>query len=108
MEEMNVLIEEKTPTGNKPTKPSRISAALRSQDIEKPQLTFDNKPANQTTTPFKPLLQSKPHASVALETAPVATDDDSKQQYVEYLAIHSQLGLEHISLLGRKDRRRSS
>ena len=108
LHELDILIEEKTPTGNKPTKPSRISAALRSQDIEKPQLTFDNKPSNQTTTPFKPLLQSKPHASVALETAPIATDDDSKQQYVEYLAIHSQLGVEHVSLLGRKDRRRSS
>lgn len=107
MQEVSILIEGKTPTGNKPTKPSRIASALRSQDIEKPQLTFDNKPSNQTTTPFKPLLESKPHASVALEIAPVATDGDSKQQYVEYLAIHSQLGLEHVSLLGRKDRRRS-
>ena len=103
-----VLIEEKTPTGSKPTKPSRISAALRSQDIEKPQLTFDNKPSNQVTTPFKPLLQSKPHASVALELAPTATDDESKQQYVEYLATHSRLGLEHVSRPNSNSRKRSS
>lgn len=97
------LTEEKTPVGNKPTKPSRISAALRSQDIEKPQLTFDNKPSNYETKPFKPLLESKPHASVALENAPVATDEDTKQMYVDYNAIHSRLGLDHVSKLVKKD-----
>jgi exosome complex exonuclease RRP6 len=91
--EDSMLIGSKTPVGNKPTKPSRISAALRSQDIEKPQLTFANKPSNYETTAFKPLLESKPHAAVALETAPIATDEESEQQYVLHLAIHTRPGI---------------
>lgn len=79
------LIEEKTPVGNKPAKPSRTSAAMRSQDIEKPQLLFENKPFNNETEPFKPLLESKPHASIALESTPVRTDEDPNQQYVSYI-----------------------
>jgi len=101
-----MLTEDKTPVGNKASKPSRISAALRSQDIEKPQLTFANKPANYETSAFKPLLESKPHASVALETVPVATDEDSQLQYVNHIAIHSRLGLDHIST-PRKNGKRS-
>jgi exosome complex exonuclease RRP6 len=102
-----ILIDDKTPVGNKPTKPTRISAALRSQDIEKPQLTFENKPSNYETKAFKPLLQSKPHASVALETAPIATDEDTKEQYVNHITIHPRPGLDHVSML-RKDGKRSS
>ena len=105
--ENEMLTEDKTPVGNKPANTSRISAALRSQNIEKPQLTFANKPSNYETSAFKPLLESKPHASVALETAPVATDDDSQLQYVNHIAIHSRLGLDHISML-RTGSKRSS
>jgi exosome complex exonuclease RRP6 len=49
-----------TPT--KSQKYSRISQALRTQDIPKPQQTFDHIPTNAESGPFKPLLQSKPHA----------------------------------------------
>lgn len=66
----------KTPVANKSSKASRTSAALRPQVIEKPQLTFEDKPFNQETQPFRPLLKSKPHASVALETQP----SDSEKQ----------------------------
>lgn len=105
----DMLTDGKTPVGNnKPSRPSRINAALRSQDIEKPQLTFENKPFNYETEPFKPLLSNKPHASVALESAPVATDEESKQQYVDYLITHSRLGLEHVSSKAGRKRKRAS
>jgi exosome complex exonuclease RRP6 len=54
------LSQAQTPT--KSQKYSRISQALRTQDIPKPQQTFDHIPTNAESGPFKPLLQSKPHA----------------------------------------------
>ena len=48
-------------------KPSRIAAALRNQELEKPQLKFENVPTNRDAGPFAPLLKSKPHAMVSLE-----------------------------------------
>ncbi|KAL8690398.1 MAG: hypothetical protein Q9224_004414, partial [Gallowayella concinna] len=39
----------------------------RFQNISKPQQFFRNVPKNDDTTPFKPLLQSKPNAVVSLE-----------------------------------------
>ncbi|KAM0717006.1 hypothetical protein Q7P37_006858 [Cladosporium fusiforme] len=105
--EGNLLTVAKTPVGNKPTKPSRINAALRSQDIEKPQLTFENKPFNYETEAFKPLLLNKPHASVALESAPIATDESTQEQYVHYITMHSRLGLEHVSLANKQRSRNS-
>ncbi|KAK5153780.1 hypothetical protein LTR04_006163 [Oleoguttula sp. CCFEE 6159] len=37
-------------------RPSRIAKAIRSQDLPKPQLLFDNVPTNSETDAFKPLL----------------------------------------------------
>ncbi|KAH0422534.1 hypothetical protein KCU90_g9065, partial [Aureobasidium melanogenum] len=48
---------------------SRISQALRTQDIPKPQQNFIDIPTNAETGPFKPLLQSKPHAIVPFAKA---------------------------------------
>ncbi|PSK38486.1 hypothetical protein B9Z65_6039 [Elsinoe australis] len=72
---------ESTPTST--ARPSRISQALRSQDITKPQLSFSVLPTNDDVAPFKPLLQSKPHATVPLE--------QSIQQY------EGEDGLQHTS-----------
>ncbi|POS81858.1 hypothetical protein EPUL_005495, partial [Erysiphe pulchra] len=71
----------KTPVANKSSKASRNSAALRPQVIEKPQLTFEDKPFNQETQPFRPLLKSKPHASVALETQPSGSEKQFSHPY---------------------------
>ncbi|CAG8980174.1 hypothetical protein HYALB_00007414 [Hymenoscyphus albidus] len=49
--------ERKQPLGN----------AFRTQNLVKPQLAFDIKPNNHDTSPWKPLLSSKPHATVSLE-----------------------------------------
>lgn len=62
-------------------KVSKIAAQLKAQDMDKPQLLFENVPTNQEQRPFKPLLLSKPHALVALVTEPVALDEDSQLQY---------------------------
>ena len=45
----------------------RIPILSSNTTIPKPQLKFLNLVANHDTAPFKPLLQSKPHASVPLD-----------------------------------------
>ncbi|KXT10745.1 hypothetical protein AC579_6848 [Pseudocercospora musae] len=64
-----------------PPRAARANKAVRDQQIEKPQLLFDNVPKNDETGPFKPLLLSKPHAAVPLETEPVASDGESQASY---------------------------
>ncbi|OQO05150.1 hypothetical protein B0A48_08170 [Cryoendolithus antarcticus] len=72
---------EQTPVGKVAARPSRVSAAVRVQDIEKPQLLFDHEPTNRESAPFQPLLSHKPHATVPLDTAPVASDDETASQF---------------------------
>jgi exosome complex exonuclease RRP6 len=50
----------------------------------KPQLAFDIKPDNNNTTLWKPLLDSKPHAILALEESLVTTVDDFEQISYEH------------------------
>ena len=64
---------------------SRIAAQLKAQDMEKPQLLFEHPPTNRELGPFKPLLQTKPHAAIPLETEPVATGELSRLQYAPNL-----------------------
>ncbi|KAI9822121.1 MAG: exosome nuclease subunit [Thelocarpon impressellum] len=45
----------------------KLPPAFRNQRIAKPQLLFRSATKNHETSPFKPLLRSKPHATVALE-----------------------------------------
>ena len=65
--------------------------AYRTRNIVKPQLSFDNIPKNDETTPFKPLLRTKPNAIVTLEESLklVAAEDGSKQ-YVQRTYFHSE------------------
>ena len=59
--------------------------AFRSQYIPKPQLLFANVPTNAESTPFKPLLLSKPHAITPLEEClTLAPSEEGPLQY----AIH--------------------
>lgn len=57
---------------------SRIAAALQSQNIEKPQLLFDNLPTNREEG-FTPLLKSKPHAKAAFDPHAVAQHPYQKE-----------------------------
>ena len=66
-----------TPGKQKPGK------AHRSQNIAKPQLLFNEVPVNDETTPFKPLLRTKPNAIVGLdESLELVAGADGTKQYV--------------------------
>ncbi|KAI9822307.1 MAG: exosome nuclease subunit [Pycnora praestabilis] len=66
------------PNARKP-RPANI---LRTQNIPKPQLQFETIPSNDETTPFKPLLNAKPHAILPLEESLTALrDEDGVTQY---------------------------
>ncbi|KAK2628932.1 hypothetical protein QTJ16_002035 [Diplocarpon rosae] len=41
--------------------------SYRNQNLVKPQLSFEVKPDNNDDSPWKPILTSKPHATIALE-----------------------------------------
>ena len=57
--------------------------AHRTQNITKPQLLFNEVPMNDETTPFKPLLRTKPNAIVGLdESLELITGADGTKQYV--------------------------
>lgn len=56
---------------------------FRNKNLDKPQLQFRTKINNHDTSPFRPLLTSKPHAIVPLEDSIRSTvDDDLQTQYV--------------------------
>lgn len=73
-------------------KPQRTSRINFDKNLNKPQLLFDHVPKNNETGPFKPLLLNKPHASVALETAPISSDSDSQEMYAFHISTYSQHG----------------
>ncbi|KAF2862162.1 hypothetical protein K470DRAFT_269154 [Piedraia hortae CBS 480.64] len=58
----------KLPLGEAPEVEKGPVAALKQREVERPQLLFDHVPTNRETGPFKPLLQSKPHALQPLQT----------------------------------------
>ena len=54
----------------------------RDQHIPKPQLLFDTVTTNDETTPFKPLLRSKPHAIVPLaQSLSLSLNGEGNEQY---------------------------
>ena len=57
------------------------SRTYRTQNIAKPQMRFSDVPDNYDSTPFKPLLKSKPHALISFEQSMqlVNFEDGSKQ-----------------------------
>lgn len=61
----------------------RPGQAYRTQNIAKPQLLFAKVPTNDDSTPFKPLLRSKPHAVTPLEESlTLVRSEDGSTQYV--------------------------
>lgn len=54
----------------------------RDQHIPKPQLLFDEAPLNDETTPFKPLLRTKPHAIIPLgQSLSLGLNGEGNEQY---------------------------
>ncbi|SMY28738.1 unnamed protein product [Zymoseptoria tritici ST99CH_1A5] len=84
LDEFTGAVKRLSPAADQPAKPSRsktFGTSTTNHHIEKPQLLFDHPPTNTEQSPFKPLLQSKPHASFPLETEPIASDDDTRLAY---------------------------
>ena len=88
LDEYSGVIRTSIPTQEEQTNKAATTAVkqkpgktYRTQNIAKPQLFFDNIPKNDETTPFKPLLRTKPNAIVALEESLnlVAAADGTKQ-----------------------------
>ena len=79
------------------------------QNFPKPQLLFEEGPANDTLTPFKPLLRSKPHAKVSLaESLVLLQSADGSPQYALQWSYGKKVGRElliaisDISILTRQ------
>ncbi|KAL7273352.1 exosome nuclease subunit [Rhizina undulata] len=59
------------------------STSWKSRKMVKPQLSFAVKPDNYDTSPFKPLLTKKPHATVTLEESlKTYVNEEGKLQYI--------------------------
>lgn len=86
VERCRLTDKSQTPSRMSSPKPSRIAQALRSQDIPKPQLLFQHVPTNAEKHPFKPLLKSKPHASIPFEQTKmlVKKDQDKENSTTEH------------------------
>lgn len=75
----HVLIDRQTP---EPKKQKSKPAVIRNANITKPQATFDIKPDNFPTGPWKPILTKKPHAQLSLKKSlkePKATNGAAPQ-----------------------------
>lgn len=81
---------------SKPQKKS-LDYSLRTQNLVKPQLGFDVKPDNEDTSPWLPLLKTKPHAKVSLEDSlGMITSEYNQQQYVSADLISLALPLSEL------------
>ena len=98
LDEYSGVIRKSTTTEEEQIKKIAIASAKpkpgkihRTQNIAKPQLSFDIIPTNDETTPFKPLLRTKPNAIVALEESlKLGTNSDGVEQCVQQFHFHSR------------------
>lgn len=61
---------------------SSLGNTFRTQNLVKPQLAFNIKPDNDDTSPWKPILDTKPHAIVPLEESlSIFKNDFDQLQY---------------------------
>jgi exosome complex exonuclease RRP6 len=70
LDEISGVIKRQSPSGQDGETPSQAARPGRnrfSNTMQKPQVHFNRKVDNTETSPFKPLLKSKPHAKVPLE-----------------------------------------
>jgi exosome complex exonuclease RRP6 len=86
MDEYTGLVKRKEPpTTDSPSqskKPKSTAKVIRNANVTKPQLKFELKPDNFPSAPWKPLLTSKPHATVPLKDSLVTfSDDKGEPQY---------------------------
>ncbi|KAF7911668.1 uncharacterized protein EAE98_011932 [Botrytis deweyae] len=73
-------VEETSATMKSQKRP--LDNSLRTQNLVKPQLAFEVKPDNEDTSPWLPLLKTKPHAKVPLEDSlGIFTNEYDQKQY---------------------------
>lgn len=66
----------------KKSKPGQLDRSLRFANIIKPQKAFETAPDNFDKGPWKPILSTKPHATVPLEQSlSIFQDDEGETQY---------------------------
>ncbi|GIZ48062.1 hypothetical protein CKM354_001113700 [Cercospora kikuchii] len=82
LDEFTGAVKRLSPAAETPknAKPGR-NAPQRDQRIEKPQLLFEHVPTNDDEAPFKPLLETKPHAKVPLEKEPRIAEGETQPTY---------------------------
>lgn len=77
LDEYTGLIKRRDPTENSSSKkPKSTVKVIRNANVVKPQLSFNVQPDNFPTTPWEPILTSKPHASVSLKKSLVQAKDE--------------------------------
>jgi exosome complex exonuclease RRP6 len=82
LDEYTGAINKATPDQEAAADNKKTTKSNKSQNLSilKPQLSFENVPKNDETTPFKPLLKSKPHAIIPFEESiQLASTEDSTQ-----------------------------
>ncbi|OJD35991.1 exosome component 3-5 exonuclease [Diplodia corticola] len=70
LDEFTGIVKRLTPSKEQspaPAPKSRGGKNFRNQDLPKPQALFEHVPTNDATSPWKPLITSKPHATVPFE-----------------------------------------
>ena len=88
------------PTESPSTRKSHPSQKHRSQILPKPQLLFEHPPKNNETTPFRPLLHSKPHSIQPLESC-IQEDfvEDKPKQYDNQFYLPQMFGGDSESII---------
>ncbi|KAI2466936.1 ribonuclease H-like domain-containing protein [Annulohypoxylon bovei var. microspora] len=88
LDEYTGVIKRKTAPTDQPAPSSKkfrsttLESSMRRANITKPQHAFDVKPNNFNTSPWKPILTTKPHALVSLEESlETFNDEEQTTQY---------------------------
>ncbi|KAK5220449.1 exosome nuclease subunit [Exophiala xenobiotica] len=84
LDEISGVIKRQSPSvqdGETPSQAARPGRNRFSNTMQKPQVHFDRKVDNTETSPFKPLLKSKPHAKVPLQESIGEEESGYKHPY---------------------------
>ncbi|KAG5980671.1 hypothetical protein E4U55_003791 [Claviceps digitariae] len=87
LDEYTGLIKRKEPpnadSAPKSKRPKSTARVIRNANISKPQTSFERKPDNFPSGPWKPILTNKPHAKVPLEKSLViSSGEDGVPHYM--------------------------
>ncbi|KAJ4324977.1 exosome nuclease subunit [Fusarium piperis] len=86
LDEYTGLVKRKEPpTSDSATtskRPKSTNKVIRNANISKPQLLFEHQPDNFLSSPWKPILSSKPHAKASLEESlKIVPNESGAPQY---------------------------